>query len=96
MLAFWSAISLLALVGLIYPLKMIPVLVVQLMYKMLWLSAIAVPLWWGGGIPEDLSELVVANGVGVILISLVIPWGYVLFQARDMKIPSSGPQTVSK
>ncbi|MGH9379877.1 MAG: hypothetical protein ACRD2Z_04610, partial [Thermoanaerobaculia bacterium] len=42
--SFWAALSALAALGLRYPLKMLPLLMLQLLYKSVWLLAVALPL----------------------------------------------------
>lgn len=46
--AFWATLSLLAILGIRYPLKMVPLLLVQLAYKSIWLLAVARPAWRAG------------------------------------------------
>src|SRR5262249_62346932 len=43
--SFWAAYSVLMLLGLRYPLKFLPLLLLQLFYKLVWLAAVALPLW---------------------------------------------------
>src|SRR5271165_3169952 len=43
--SFWAALSALSALGLRYPLKMLPLLLLQLLYKSVWLTAVALPLW---------------------------------------------------
>lgn len=43
--SFWAAFSLLAVLGMIHPLKMLPLLLVQFSYKLIWLIIVAYPLW---------------------------------------------------
>ena len=76
--AFWGALALLALLGLRYPLRMLPLLLVHLAYKSIWLLAVALPLWRSGE-PFDATMVAFtwAMAVGVVLDLLLIPWGYV-------------------
>jgi hypothetical protein len=77
--SFWGALALLAAVGLRYPLQMVPVLLMQMAYKAIWLLAVALPLWLADA-PFDplMASFVWAMAVGVALDLIVIPWGYVL------------------
>lgn len=77
-LSFYAALSTLSALGLRYPLKMVPLLFVQLFYKSAWLLAIVVPLWSAGALPSDLAGAVQPMVIGVVLDLLVIPWPYVV------------------
>ena len=73
--SFWAALFTLSALGLRYPLKMLPLLFMQLFYKSVWLIAVALPLRLGGRPAADLTDGMV---VGVVLDLIVIPWPYVL------------------
>ncbi len=78
-LSFWGALAVLAAVGLRYPLQMLPLLFVQLVYKTIWLLAVALPLWSAGSeFDAATAEFARAMMIGIVLDLLVIPWGYVL------------------
>jgi len=76
--SFWGALALLAGVGLRYPLQMVPVLLIQMIYKSLWLLAVALPLW-SADAPFDPATVSFtrAMALGVAIDLIVIPWGYV-------------------
>ena len=77
--SFWAAFSALAVLGLIHPLKMIPLLLVQFSYKLIWLIIVAYPLWSANQVPSPAAqELIKANSIGIMLDLLIIPWPYVL------------------
>ena len=77
--SFWGAFSALAILGLIHPLKMIPLLLVQFSYKLIWLIIVVYPLWSANQLPSPSAEgLTKANSIGIILDLLIIPWPYVL------------------
>ena len=76
--SFWAALSVLALLGLRYPLKMLPLLLLQMLYKTIWLLAVALPLWRAGKFDATAHELFVACSAGVVGDLVVIPWRYVL------------------
>ena len=73
------AMGLLALLGLRYPAKMLPILMFESAWKLLWLGAIAVPLWISGEMDAATSE-VASTVLWVVIILAVIPWRYVFTQ----------------
>ncbi len=75
--SFWAAFSLLAILGIIHPLKMIPLLLVQFTYKLIWSVIVAYPIWSANLLPtsHELTNIMVK---GVFIDLLIIPWPYVL------------------
>jgi hypothetical protein len=53
---------------------MLPLLLLQLLYKAIWLIAVGFPLW-SAGRPTELINVFI---VGIVLDLVVIPWPYVL------------------
>ena len=74
--ALLGTIGLLALLGLRYPLRMLPLLLVELTWKVIWLAAFALPRWLDGTLDEGMRTTVFETSLGAVLI-LVIPWRYV-------------------
>ena len=72
-----GAIWLLAFIGLRYPLQMLPLLMFEFAWKSIWMLAYGLPQWSAGQMPDTFADDVFAIGMGVILMPLVIPWGYV-------------------
>lgn len=72
--SFWAALSALSGLGLRYPLKMLPLLLLQLLYKSIWLIAVALPLR-SAGVSTNLTRTM---AIGVVVDLIVIPWPYVL------------------
>ena len=75
--AMLGALSLLALVGLRHPLRMLPLLFWEITWKALWLLRVALPLWAGGHLDAAAAETAM-ECVMAVLIALVIPWDYLL------------------
>jgi hypothetical protein len=73
-----STVALLALLGLRYPLKMLPLLFLELIWKTTWVIAIGLPLRNAGQLADAFSETWFANVMGLVIFSLAIPWGYVV------------------
>lgn len=72
-----GGVGLLSLLGLRYPLSMLPLLMFELAWKTLWLLAFALPQWLSGQTPATFADDLTNIVSGVILMPLVIPWGYV-------------------
>jgi hypothetical protein len=71
-----GALWLLAFLGLKYPLTMLPLLMFEFAWKTTWLVAYGLPQWSAGQMPPTFAEDSFNIGLGVILMPLVIPWGY--------------------
>jgi hypothetical protein len=74
------AISLLAILGIRYPLKMLPLLFFELLWKVLWVVMSGLPLWSTQQLAPDSEQTLISTLVGVVLVPLAIPWGYVFKQ----------------
>ena len=72
-----GALWLLAFIGLKHPLKMLPLLMFEFAWKTIWMFAYGLPQWSSGQLPPTFADDVFAIGMGVILMPIVIPWGYV-------------------
>lgn len=76
--AVLAAVSLLALLGIRYPLKMLPLLFFELAWKVVWVLAYGLPLWRMGKLTPAMSTTLSECLVGLVLIPIVLPWGYVI------------------
>lgn len=70
------AMSLLALLGLRYPLRLLPILLFEVIWKLLWLAIIAVPLWSEGELTGAVRDQA-GTVLWVVIVIAVIPWRYV-------------------
>ena len=75
--ALLAAVSVLAAIGLRYPLQMLPVLLFELIWKTIWLTTVAFPLWSANALDARTMDTVRDCAPVVVLIPL-IPWRYVL------------------
>ena len=71
-----TAMSLLALLGLRYPVKLLPVLLFETTWKLLWLVLVALPTTVSGHMDAAMSNVAV-NCSLIVLIVAVTPWSYV-------------------
>lgn len=74
--ALWCAVALLSACGLAEPLRMSPVLVLQVVYKTLWLSTVVLPRAVRG---EAVPTLLAGSFALLVAVwSYAIPWGWLL------------------
>ena len=71
-----GAVSLLAIVGIRYPLLMLPLLLFELLWKFIWVLVFGLPLWYSQQLDPNTQETLKACLMGVVLVPLVMPWGY--------------------
>lgn len=74
--SFLAALALLCAIGVRYPLQMLPLLVFEATWKILWLLTVALPLWSSGHLDSDALESLPSIASGLI-VPLVIPWRFV-------------------
>jgi hypothetical protein len=70
-----GAVWLLAFLGLRYPLKMLPLLMFEFAWKLIWMLAYGLSQWRSGQQPPTFAEDFTNIAFGAILL-VVIPWGY--------------------
>ena len=71
-----TAMSVLAFLGVRQPSRMLPVLVFESAWKVLWLSLVALPRALAGTVDDAMGQVVVNCSVVVVVI-VVVPWGHV-------------------
>lgn len=74
--ALFTALGLLAALGVRYPLQMLPIMLFEFAWKSLWMVFIGLPLWADGQLDADNAETFKAVLAGVILCPIAIPWRY--------------------
>lgn len=74
-----AALSLLALLGLRYPLRMLPVLLWEMLWKAIWLLVVALPAWSSGQMTDAIAENVFACAFAAV-VAVTVPWDYVFKQ----------------
>ncbi len=76
--SFLGALSLLSLLGLRYPLQMLPILLFEIIWKTMWTFAFAVPVWLKTGLDEYSAGVLFACVMGIVLTPIAVPWKYVI------------------
>ena len=93
-----AAVGVLALIGLVHPLKMLPLLMFELVWKTLWMLLVGIPLWRAGQLTGEFAETMINNLMGLIIVPLALPWKYVLgqyFRRGSVAGPVSGVHPAS-
>lgn len=75
--ALLAALALLSVLGLRYPLQMLPLLFFEVAWKAIWLSATAYPAWAAGHMDADTLQTT-KESVGIVVVPLLLPWGYIV------------------
>jgi hypothetical protein len=73
----WTAFATLAGLGIFRPLKMLPILLLEIFYKVLWLIIVAYPLWSTSKLQGSPAESTTEAFLWVILPIVAVPWTYV-------------------
>ena len=80
-LSMLGGFALLAVLGIRYPLKMLPLLFFEFVWKAIWILVFGLPLLLSGGLDPNVSfggtETLINCLLGIVLVLLVTPWGYV-------------------
>jgi hypothetical protein len=72
----WAAYSTLSFLGILKPLKMLPIIVFQVFYKIVWLTIVAYPLWASGKLIGSDVEQMTRDFMWVVLPVIAMPWRY--------------------
>ena len=73
----WTAFATLAGIGIIRPVKMLPIVLLEIFYKVQWLILVAYPLWSKGMLAGSPAQEITSQFLWVILPIVAVPWGYV-------------------
>ena len=72
----WAAYSVLAIFGLLQPLRWLPLVLFEIFYKVVWLVIVAYPLWSTNQLAGSPAEGMTHAFLWVILPIVAVPWGY--------------------
>jgi hypothetical protein len=72
----WGAFALLAVPGLFHPLRMLPLVLFEIIYKVIWLLVVAYPLWSTNQLAGSPAEGMTEAFLWVILPIVAMPWRY--------------------
>jgi len=75
-LCVWATYSTLGILGLIHPLRMLPIMIFMIFYKSLWLIVVALPLWRAGTLASSPAAEMAGVFAMVPLAMIAVPWIY--------------------
>lgn len=76
MKSMFVALSVLGLLGVLRPVRMLPVLLFEIGWKAVWLAVVALPAWSGGRM-DDATRQTLGEVLPIVVVAAVVPWGYV-------------------
>jgi hypothetical protein len=74
--AMLLALAMLCVLGLRYPMKMLPVLFFEMAWKSFWLAFLAYPAWHSGMMDADMRDTVFSVSF-VAIYFVILPWDYI-------------------
>ena len=73
----WVAYPTMSILGLIHPLRMLPIILFMIFYKTVWLAAVAYPLWHAGTLDGTQTGAMARDFSWLWIPVIAVPWGYV-------------------
>lgn len=72
----WGAYAIISFIGVINPLKMLPIVLFEIIYKITWLVIVAYPLWIKNELINSPAEYTANVFVFVAIPVVIMPWRY--------------------
>lgn len=72
----WGSYSAISFIGIRYPLKMLPIVLFEIVYKTAWLFVVAYPLWVKNQLAGSPAEAMANLFVWVVFPIVAMPWKY--------------------
>lgn len=74
----WGSYSIISFIGIIKPLKMLPIILFDIVYKSTWLIIVAYPLWAKGELEGTAIGGMANVYIWVVVMYVAMPWRYFL------------------
>jgi hypothetical protein len=87
----WATYTTMSALGVIHPLKFLPIMIFMIGYKVLWLIVVAYPLWRAGTLAGSPAEEMAKVFMWISLPIIAVPWKYV-FQNYVMGSKKRSPE----
>lgn len=75
-ISFFGALTLLCLLGVRYPVRMLPLLIFEFTWKLIWVLAAWLPPYLSHTLDPDIADSFSGIFAGVVIVPLVLPLGY--------------------
>ncbi len=72
-----GALTLLCLLGIRYPVKMMALLFFEFIWKLIWVLSAWLPLWMAHRVDADTARNFFGIFAGVVVVPFLLPWGYI-------------------
>ncbi len=72
----WGSYAIISFIGILRPLKMLPIILFEIVYKTAWLLVVAYPLWMKNELIGSSAEYTANVFIWVILPAIFMPWRY--------------------
>lgn len=90
----WASYAVLSVIGIFRPLKMLPLVMLEILYKRLWLVVVAYPLWAANQLVGSPAEKMTYTFLWVILPITAMPWKY-MFETYIWKFKKNNTAVLS-
>jgi hypothetical protein len=75
-LSFFGALTALSLLGIRYPLRMLPLLLFEFAWKLIWALAVWLPAQLNHSLTGNVADNAFGILLGVVVVPILLPWGY--------------------
>lgn len=75
-MSFFGALTLLCLLGVRYPVRMMPLIIFEFTWKLIWVLAAWLPQYLGHALEPEIAGSFSGIFPGIVVVALVLPWGY--------------------
>lgn len=72
----WAAYATLSLLGMVNPLRWLPIVIFMIFYKTLWIFAVAYPLWKTNALAGSPADEMAHIFVWAPVVAIIVPWKY--------------------
>ena len=72
----WAAYSTISVLGVIRPLRMLPIILFAIVYKSIWLTIVALPLWQANALAGSPAEEMTYVFLWIPIYFIAMPWKY--------------------